>query len=58
MNDARYQEITQLAEPCRTLPPDKFVARMNDLGVDNDELIAYAKRKEKIERAANVARRR
>lgn len=58
MKSARYEEIKELVERFDKLPDAAFVAAMEEHGVSTDDLVAYAREREKNERSVRLARRR
>lgn len=58
MKDARYAEIKELVERFDSLGDASFMSVLAENGVEADDLLAYSKHKEKVERAVKQARRK
>lgn len=58
MKTARYQEIKELVERFDKLPDSAFLAAMAEHEVTPEDLVRYAREREKKDKAVRLARRR
>lgn len=58
MKPQRFAEIRELVERFDTLPDAAFVAAMDEHDVSTDDLVRYAREREKKDRSVRLARRR